>query len=130
MFTFFKANIASLVASAFDYGITIIAVQFFSINVVIAGIIGTCCGAITHFIIGRHWVFLAQQSKFSGQAKKYLLVWSGNLLLNATGMYVFTKIGVNYIITKVGTSILVGVAYNYPLQKGYVFKTGKYENFS
>jgi len=125
MLTFFKANIASLVASAFDYGATIIAVQFFSVNVVIAGIIGTVCGAMIHFIIGRHWVFVAYQSKSSGQAKKYLLIWLGNLVLNATGMYVFTKMGVNYIVTKVGTSILVGWAYNYPLQKGYVFKTSK-----
>ncbi len=125
MFTFFKANVASLVASAFDYGVTIMAVQIFSINVVIAGIIGTVCGAIIHFIMGRHWVFVAYQSKSSGQAKKYLLIWLGNLVLNATGMYVFTEMGVNYIITKVGTSILVGWTYNYPLQKGYVFKTDK-----
>ncbi|HEY5464366.1 MAG TPA: GtrA family protein [Hanamia sp.] len=125
MFTVLKANVASLVASAFDYGVTIIAVQFFSVNVVIAGIIGTVCGAIIHFIIGKHWVFVAHQLKSSGQAKKYFLIWLGNLALNATGMYVFTKMGVNYIVTKVGTSILVGWAYNYPLQKGYVFKTGK-----
>ena len=125
MFTFFKANVASLVASAFDYGVTIMAVQIFSINVVIAGIIGTVCGAIIHFIMGRHWVFVAYQSKSSGQAKKYLLIWLGNLVGNATGMYVFTEMGVNYIITKVGTSILVGWTYNYPLQKGYVFKTDK-----
>jgi|SRR6185437_2847035 len=125
MFTFFKANVASLVASAFDYGATIMAVQIFSVNVVIAGIIGTVCGAIIHFIIGRHWVFVAYQSKSSAQLKKYLLIWLGNLVLNATGMYVFTRMGVNYIITKVGTSILVGWAYNYPLQKGYVFKTDK-----
>lgn len=125
MFTFFKANVASLVASAFDYGVTIMAVQIFSVNVVIAGIIGTVCGAIIHFIMGRHWVFVAYQSKSSGQLKKYLLIWLGNLVLNATGMYVFTEMGVNYIITKVGTSILVGWTYNYPLQKGYVFKTDK-----
>ena len=125
MFTFFKANVASLVASAFDYGVTIMAVQIFSVNVVIAGIIGTVCGAFIHFIMGRHWVFVAYQSKSSGQAKKYLLIWLGNLVLNATGMYVFTEMGVNYIITKVGTSILVGWTYNYPLQKGYVFKTDK-----
>ena len=123
MFTFFKANIASLIASAFDYGITIVAVHFFSINVVLAGVLGTITGAIVHFIIGRHWVFVAQQSNSTSQAKKYLLIWLGNLALNATGMYVFTKIGVNYIVTKVGTSILVGWFYNYPLQKGYVFKT-------
>jgi putative flippase GtrA len=123
MFTFIKANIASLVASLCDYVVTIIAVQFFAVNVVVAGITGTICGGVINFLIGRHWVFVANQAKASRQAKRYFLVWSGNLVLNATGMYVLTKIGVNYIVTKLVTSILVAVAYNYPCQKGYVFKT-------
>jgi hypothetical protein len=125
MFTFLRANIASLLASGCDYLITIIAVEFFSVNVVVAGVLGTIGGGIIHFIMGRHWVFRAGEVKVTMQAKKYLLIWIGNLLLNATGMYVFTKIGVNYIVTKVGTSLLVGWAYNYPLQRGYVFKTDK-----
>lgn len=127
MFTFLKANLASLVASGFDYLVTIIAVQFFSVNVVVAGAAGTVCGGIIHFVMGRHWVFVARDSKISDQAKKYFLVWLGNLALNATGMYVFTKLGVNYIVTKVMVSLLVAVGYNYPFQRGYVFKADKYE---
>lgn len=122
MFTFFKANVASLIASLCDYLVTIIAVQFFSFNVVVAGVTGTISGGVINFLIGRNWAFKARQAKASSQAKRYLLVWLGNLLLNATGMYVFTKMGVNYIITKVATSLFVGVAYNYPFQKSYVFK--------
>ena len=126
MLTFLKANIASLLASACDYLITITAVEFFSVNVVVAGILGTICGGIIHFIMGRHWVFRAGKVKVTGQAKKYVLTWIGNLLLNGTGMYVFTKLGVNYIVTKVATSLLIGWTYNYPLQRWYVFKTDKY----
>lgn len=126
MFTFLRANIASLLASGLDYLVTIIAVEFFSVNVVLAGILGTICGGVIHFIVGRHWVFRAGQVQVTIQAKRYLLIWIGNLLLNGTGMYVFTKLGVNYIVTKVVTSILVGWAYNYPLQRWYVFKQDRY----
>lgn len=126
MFTFLRANIASLLASGCDYLVTIITVEFFSVNVVVAGVLGTICGGIIHFIMGRLWVFRAGKVKVTMQAKKYLLIWIGNLLLNGTGMYVFTKLGVNYIVTKVATSVLVGWVYNYPLQRWYVFKTDRY----
>lgn len=126
MFTFLRANIASLLASGFDYLVTIIAVEFFSVNVVVAGVLGTIGGGIIHFIMGRHWVFQAGKAKVTTQAKKYLLIWIGNLLLNGTGMYVFTNLGVNYIVTKIATSVLIGWGYNYPLQRWYVFKRDSY----
>ncbi len=123
MFTFLKANISSLIASVSDYLITIIAVQLFSTNPVMGGIIGTTCGGIINFLIGRNWVFVSKSANGYMQGLKYLLVWCGNLVLNATGMYLFTKQGTNYIIAKVVTSLMVAIAYNYPLQKHYVFKT-------
>ena len=123
MFTFLKANISSLIASVSDYLITIIAVQLFSTTPVIGGIIGTTCGGVINFLIGRHWVFVSKSANGYMQGLKYLLVWCGNLVLNASGMYLFTKLGTNYIIAKVVTSLMVALAYNYPLQKHYVFKT-------
>jgi putative flippase GtrA len=122
MFTFIKANIASLVASFCDYLVTIIAVHFFKMNVVLAGVTGTVCGGIINFLMGRHWVFIAHKPGVLSQAKRYFIVWIGNLLLNTLGMFLFTKAGVNYIIAKVVTSLSVAVFYNYPLQKRYVFK--------
>jgi len=124
MITFFKANVASVIASTGDYLVTIIAVQFLGMDVVIAGITGTISGGIINFWIGRHWVFSAVESKAHRQAVRYTIVWLGNLLLNATGMYVFTKLaGMYYLAAKIITSLLVAITYNYPLQKRYVFKS-------
>ncbi len=128
MFTFLKANMASLIASFFDYVITIVAVQIFSMNVVIASLVGNVLGGIINFMLGRHWVFSAKQANGFRQAEKYFLVWMGNLLLNTCGMYLFTKFGLYYLVTKIGTSLAVAIGYNYPLQKRYVFKNRlKYE---
>ena len=124
MVTFFKANLASVIASACDYLVTIMAVQLLGMDVVVAGITGTISGGIINFWIGRQWVFSAVESKAHRQAVRYGIVWLGNLLLNATGMYVFTKLaGLYYMTAKIITSLVVAIFYNYPLQKRYVFKS-------
>ena len=56
--------------------------------------------------------------------EKKILICVGNLLTNASGVYFLIKImGVQYLIAKMITAIIVAIGYNYPLQKGYVFKT-------
>ena len=123
MKTFFKANAASLTASFCDYLVTIIFKQFFLVDAVIASILGTVFGGIINFFIGRHWVFRSVKAPFFHQGKKYLLTWTGNLILNSLGVFLLVRLGgVNYIIAKIATSLTVAVAYNYPIQKKYVFK--------
>ena len=123
MKTFLKANAASLAASTCDYLITIIFKQFLHVDEVLASIAGTIFGGVVNFLIGRHWVFKSTNSTAFNQGKRYLIAWTGNLILNASGVYLLTKIaGVHYIISKVATSLTVAIAYNYPIQKRYVFK--------
>ena len=123
MLTFLKANIASIIASLLDYMITLLAVSYFKTDVVLGGVIGTLSGGVINFLLGRHWVFTAENNNVYAQAGKYMLVWSGNLFLNAAGMYVLAKLaGFHYMIAKACTSVLVGIGYNYGLQKKYVFK--------
>ncbi|MEJ7587726.1 MAG: GtrA family protein [Ferruginibacter sp.] len=123
MKTFLKINAASLTASFFDYLVTIIFKQFLHFDEVIASILGTIFGGIINFMMGRHWVFRSCNAPFFQQGKKYLLTWSGNLILNAVGVFLLTKhAGIHYIIAKVATSLTVSFAYNYPIQKKYVFK--------
>lgn len=124
MITFLKANVASLIASVCDYLMTIVAVQWLGMDVVVGGITGTITGGFINFWVARHWVFSAAGSKAHKQAVKYAIVWFGNLLFNAAGMYVLTKqAGMYYLAAKIITSLLVAFGYNYPLQKRYVFKS-------
>jgi len=123
MVTFLKANISSSIASFFDYLITILLVNFFRVDVVVASTTGTICGGILNFFIGRNWVFESKQRKVQQQAARYGLIWTGNLVLNTGGMYLMTKIfKVHYVVSKAVVSFLVGFCYNYTLQKKYVFK--------
>jgi putative flippase GtrA len=121
---FFKVNIAAIIASIGDFGFTVFLKQIGHLDAVLASIIGTILGGIINFLIGRIWVFKTSQSNFSEQGKKYFLIWLGNLLLNASGVYILIKLmGMQYLFAKMATAITVAIGYNYPLQKSYVFKT-------
>lgn len=123
MKTFLKANVASLTASFCDYLVTIILKQYLELDAVLASILGTVFGGIVNFLIGRHWVFKADDRPALQQGLRYLLAWIGNLILNALGVYLLIRLGgVHYIIAKVATSLTVAIAYNYPVQKKFVFK--------
>lgn len=123
MLTFLKANISSSIASFFDYIVTIFLVNFFSVDVVIASTTGTVCGGVLNFLIGRTWVFESRKRKVHQQAMRYGIVWTGNLILNTSGMYILTKLlKIHYVFAKLFVSLLVGFCYNYVLQKKYVFK--------
>lgn len=124
MATFVKANISSLVATIVDYSTTVFLVSFFGADAVWASIAGTTLGGVANFFIGRAWVFKSKSGQMNVQAVRYAMVWAGNLILNASGMYLLTHVlHLYYIVSKIIVSLLVGVGYNYFLQKKFVFKT-------
>jgi len=56
------------------------------------------------------------------QVIRFILVFTGNLIFSAAGVYLFThNLHLNYIISKTLTSVLLGISYNYYLQKKFVF---------
>lgn len=123
MFTFLRAQAASLVASGVDFMMTILAVELAGLWYVTGAVVGTVSGGVTHFSLGRTWVFQASDKTIPTQFLKYFMVWNGSLVLNASGVYVVTQYGgVNYIYSKVLVSLFVGFSYNYIIQKKYVFR--------
>src|SRR5215218_6920916 len=113
MKVFLKANMASLIASSFDYLVTILMRQIFKVDAVLASITGTVVGGIVNFYVCRWWVFKSGQTPALFQGKRYLVIWFGNLLLNASGVYMLINFARwNYIIAKVLTSLTVAFGYN------------------
>ncbi|MEP7279682.1 MAG: GtrA family protein [Bacteroidota bacterium] len=123
MLTFLKAQTASLVASAADFMITVLLVELAGMQQLPASIEGTISGGIINFIINRSWTFSGSQKNTQVQAMRYIMVWSGSLVLNAFGFYLVNHYtGLHYTLSKILISILVGILYNYFLQKRFVFK--------
>jgi putative flippase GtrA len=123
MFIFLKAQAASIIATVVDFLITILLVKFFGCWYVIATAVGTIVGGITHFSMGRHWVFSAADGKIHSQALKYFLVWGVYILSSTAFVFVITNYaGINYIISKMFVSAILSLSYNYVLHKKFVFK--------
>jgi len=121
--TFTKAQVASLVASSVDFLVTWLLIRQLEAPPVAGSVTGTICGGVTHFLISRNWAFSAQEKKWTGQLTRYVLVWIGNLILNASGVWLlFHVAGWNVWPAKIVTAIGIAVFYNYVLQKRYVFK--------
>lgn len=126
MITFTKAQLASIVATGVDFAVTWLLLRLLGGNAnagVASGAVGTICGGITHFLISRNWVFNAQEGKWAAQVNRYVLVWTGNLLLNVSGLWLMIRYaGLPAMWAKVVVAATVAVCYNYILQKRFVFK--------
>ena len=121
--TFTRAQVASFVASCVDFLVTWLLVRQLEAPPVPGSVTGTICGGVTHFLISRNWAFSAQEKKWTGQLTRYVLVWIGNLILNASGVWLLYHIaGWGVWPAKIVTAIGIAVFYNYVLQKRYVFK--------
>lgn len=122
--TFSKAQVASLSATAVDYGATVVLVELAGAWYVAATALGAFLGAVTNFLMNRHWSFQATHVSVRGQATRYLLVSAGSLALNTVAVYGFTDgLGFKYMISKVVASLMVGFFYNFPLHRWFVFKS-------
>lgn len=124
MFTYLKAQASSLVASATDFGVTIIAVNLFGWWYLAASIIGTVTGGVVNFYVNRKWVFESESTAIKRQVLKYILVWTGNLIIVTAGVFMLTHFfNLNYVLAKVLSSVLTGLSYNYIMQKQFIFSS-------
>jgi putative flippase GtrA len=121
--SFSRSQITSAFATAVDFGLLFSLVEVGHVWYVLATALGALAGAITNFLLNRHWSFDATHGKWEHQAVRYSLVSGGSLLLNSGGVWVVTAgLGIHYAVSVVVVSMLVGVAFNYPLQRYFVFK--------
>ncbi|TBO40732.1 GtrA family protein [Pedobacter kyonggii] len=124
IFTYLKAQASSLVASATDFGVTLIAVNLFGWWYLAASITGTVAGGAVNFYVNRKWVFESESTAIKWQILKYILVWAGNLIIVTVGVFMLTHFfNLNYVLAKVLSSVLTGVSYNYIMQKQFIFSS-------
>ncbi|WP_293785406.1 GtrA family protein [uncultured Pedobacter sp.] len=122
LFTFLKAQASSLVASATDFGVTIMTENLFGWWYLAASITGTVAGGVVNFYVNRKWVFESESSAIKWQILKYILVWAGNLIIVTAAVFVLTRFfNLNYVLAKVLSSVLTGISYNYIMQKQFIF---------
>ena len=120
--TFIKAQASSIISTTIDLLTTVICKEFLGFWYLLASFTGTFVGGATNFALGRRWVFDRRHKKVPVQLVKYLITWGGNMLLTTSGVFLVTHYcGISYFISKIIVAIVVGIGYNYMLQKKFVF---------
>lgn len=121
--TLVKHQISSLVATVVDFGTMTALVELGLAEPVRATVLGAALGAIANFFLGRQWTFGATREHPAGQALRYALVSAASALLNAAGEWVVHDVvGAQYLLSRALVAVLVSLAWNYPLQRRFVFR--------
>ncbi|MGK5084375.1 GtrA family protein [Bdellovibrionota bacterium FG-1] len=121
--SFSRSQLSSFAATAADFGLLFTLTEVFHVWYVIATAAGALAGAASNFFMNRYWSFSATHDVWHRQARRYSIVSGMSMLLNTGGAYAFTEWGhLHYSISVISTSILVGVLFNFPMQRQYVFR--------
>lgn len=121
--SFSKSQVSAAIATALDYGLLFSMTEILHVWYVFSVAVGAFVGAVSNFILNRYWSFEATEGRVEHQAFRYSLVSVGSLLLNTFGVWGMTELfKIHYSISVVTVSILVGLFFNFPLHRSYVFR--------
>jgi len=120
---YLKAQAVLILGSLGDFSVTILLVEKFHRGYIEANLAGNITGALLQFILSRNWAFKATEGNIFWQWFRFLLMWGGNFALSAAGLYLLTKVaGMNYLVGKTIVSVILGLTYNYIVQRWFVFR--------
>ncbi|MBC8132057.1 MAG: GtrA family protein [Deltaproteobacteria bacterium] len=116
----------SVIATGADFASMVTVVELTGVSPVVGTVIGATVGAFTNFMLARHWTYRRPKRNDDGtvpvQVARYLLVSLVSLGLNAAGEHVFANLlHVQYVLGRVITAVIVSNAWNYPMQRFFVF---------
>lgn len=124
---FAKAQVSAFTGGMADYFMMIYITEVFHVHYTYSIAIGGIIGAVVNFTLNKRWTFRSKQSSYKssgfGQLIKFVLVVCNSILLKSSGTYLFTTfLGTDYKISRLMTDLTVSIAFNFMLQKHWVFK--------
>ncbi len=120
---FVRANLSSGVASGLEWllvtGLVVAGAHYLA-----AAAAGAVTGAVIDFLLKRHWAFdRAHRAGIGHEGLRYLAVSAASLALNVAVAYgLVDGLGAPAVPGVIAASLLVGVVWNYPLHRFYVFR--------
>lgn len=119
--TFSRCQMTALLASAADYATLVILVEYALMDYRWAVAFGASVGACLNFVTNHTWAFESNASIASALGR-YLAVSAGSLAWNVLLVWLVTeRAGYPYYISKAIVSVIVGVFWNYPFHRYWVF---------
>ena len=115
-----------MVATGVDFAFMIAVVELLHFSPVMGTVVGAAIGGFTNFMLGRHYTYRAQSRQVSVQVVRYVLVSATSLVLNALGEHLIVSLlASNYVLGRIIVATTVNNAWNYPMQRAFVFAQRK-----
>ena len=119
---FIRSGLTSLLTTAFDFAVLTGCVELLHVNYVLATWLGTVVGSLSNFTINKHWAFKGSMVPLPHQLGRFVLVQAGSSGWNTLGVWLLTRYGgLQYQISKAIIAAVVAVAWNYPMNRVFVF---------
>lgn len=150
LFTFLRSSVAAQIASWTDMGIRMIFYSFvfaalepfYRSNLSVAA--GALVGGIVNCCINYRFTFHARGQSVKAIGVKYLLVWTGSLLLNMYGTtYMALLLSRWHWLINIGfkpdgifaastlmVSLIVSLAWNFVLQRNFVYRPSPFDRYA
>ena len=120
---FFKAQLSAFIGGIADYLIMIFLTEyaglFYTRSIIISGMLG----AVVNFSLNRYWAFKSVDETKRKQLARFVFVVLGSIALKSSGTYIVTEyLKLDYRISRLCVDAVVSLAFNFTLQKYWVFK--------
>lgn len=117
-----RHHTTSVASTVVDYSVMIACVELGHVRPVPATVAGALAGAVTNFTVNRTFTYRATDAAVAGHAWRFALVSATSLGLNAAGEALFNGVlGLQYLLARIITSVVVSNAWNYPMLRFFVF---------
>lgn len=150
IFTFLRSSLSSQIASWMDLGTRMLFYafifasvdDFYRSNLSVA--IGAVVGGIVNCTINYRFTFHATDQSIKAVAVKYLMVWTGSLLLNMYGT-TFAALALSrwkwlisigfkpdgiFAAATLLVSLIVSLAWNFALQRSFVYRPNRFDRYA
>jgi putative flippase GtrA len=117
-----RHHTASMLGTVVDLTTMVACVELGHLSPVVATVIAATVGAVSNFFLGRLWTYEGRAGALQPQFARYALVAVASLALNAGGEHLLADVlRVQYFLARVITAVIVSNAWNYPMQRFFVF---------
>jgi len=130
---FAKAQLTSVVATVCDYLVTALLYRYCGAHLLLSTLLGALTGGLVNSVLNYLWTFRGSGRSYWHVLERYALVWAGSIFFNTLGVVGIVRLlapvfgeNLRLVMTvKIIVSIVVAVAWNFLLQKHFVYKKGK-----
>jgi putative flippase GtrA len=125
--TFSKAQASAFSGGIVDYLVMLFLTEVLHFHYTISIAIGGVIGAFVNFSLNKNWTFRSRDIPYTHSANiqsfRFVLVVINSIVMKDLGTYIITnQLQLDYKISRIIVDLFVSLAFNFTLQKYWVFK--------